>query len=122
MRSSTLASALEHLRNRVVSTASRIAISTTPRPVRSLILLLLVLASELPGVDAGGYQDGDISDRQEAVRCRSATEPAPVLAAALQQAVNFAVRSHHRHHGSAQEHAIDGAGPTAIPVRASRRR
>jgi hypothetical protein len=102
MRSSTLASALEHLRNRVVSTASRIAISTTPRPVRSLIILLLVSASELPGVDAGGYQDGDISDRKEA---GSATEPAPVLAASLQQAVNFAVRSHHRHHGSAQEHA-----------------
>src|SRR5580693_980046 len=90
-RASTLHSALSHLRNRLVSSASNSAISTTPRPVRSLILPLLIPASEVPRVRAGRHQDGDIRDEQEAC---AAAEAAPIAATTFQQAVNPAIGSH----------------------------
>src|SRR5580704_16786219 len=100
MRSSTLASALSHRRNRLVSSASSRAISTTPRPVRSLILPLLKPAPEVPRVRTGCNQDGDVRHEQDP---GAAAESAPIAATTLHQAVNLAVGGHDGHHRSAGE-------------------
>src|ERR1700728_1206705 len=76
------------------------AISTMPRPVRSLILALLEAASQVPRVGAGCYQNCNVCDGQEP---SPPAEPVPVLAAPFQQAIDLAVAGHDRNHRLVQE-------------------